>query len=768
MKKVSQINEVFANRTIKICLLLAVVITLASVILFPVASTSDAAAPSSGTLNSTGPAVTWDGDKIGGSAANGEADCAGTVPGVSSTVCDEFALTIGGTVSDWTNKRARVQINWAAIAYDYDLYIYKGTPATGTVVGTSANGTTTFEQADINPSSTGVGLYTVRVVYFAAATPLGASDPNQYHGVAEAVSVPAPFSPPPSTCQLPTYSRHNPPTTLAGYNDAGEPSIGVNWNTGNVLFQSYIYMLRATFDDSTSPATDTWKSFNPVNQATSLDPIMFTDPTTGRTIPGQLVAAGGTSLTAITDNDGETFMPNVTTGVTSGVDHQTIGAGPYKKNPITSLGLPDPSPARPTTSYPNAWYYASQSIGAAFTTRSDDGGLTYGAAVPMYNLVQCSGLHGHVKVAPDGTVYVPNKNCPDPDMNSATNDGGQGFAVSEDNGKTWTVRTVPGSGSGDNDPAVGIGAGGRIFFVYTSSDKHIRAAVSDDKGKTFKYDQDLGLSNSTPNGQPYNITASVFPAAVGGDNNRAALFFHATSSTNPGDPTGTDGEDGTAGDTSDDFKGTWYPYVATTCNGGMSWSVVRADDAVQQGVICTNGTTCPSGTRNLLDFIDIKVDRFGRAVPGYADGCVSSGCTAINDNSATRTQNDGTQVATILRQIGGSRLFSDFDAGGPGAPTLPPPVEVKSTQKGNQLSWQTPDDNGSPLTAYRIYRGIGRGEPALIGEVNAGVNSFNDRKIRRATYNVYYQVTAANSYGESPRTKKFFAGILSKLSKTGE
>ncbi|MEO8073211.1 MAG: hypothetical protein ABI891_16280 [Acidobacteriota bacterium] len=752
MKKVSQIHEFFASKTIKMFLLLAVVITSASVALFPLASTSDASAPSSGTLNSTGPNVTWDGDKVGGAAANGEADCAGTVPGVPSTVCDEFALTIGGTVGNWTNKHARVQINWAAVAYDYDMYIYKGTPASGNVVATSANGTTTFEQADIDPSSTGVGLYTVRVVYFVAATPLGQSDPNQYHGIASAVDVSPPFSPPPSTCQIPSYSRHNPPTSLAGYNDAGEPSIGINWNTGNVLFQAYIYTLRATFDDATSPATASWNSFNPANQPTSLDPIMFTDPTTGRTIPGQLIAAGGTSLTAITDNDGDSFTPNVTTGVTSGVDHQTIGAGPYNRNPITNLGLPGVQ-VGPTTSYPNAWYYASQDVGAATATRSDDGGVSYFIpAVPMYNLVQCSGLHGHVKIAPDGTVYVPNKNCPDPDMNAATLDGGQGFAVSEDNGITWSVRTLPGSGSGDNDPAVGIGAGGRVFFVYTSSDKHIRAAVSDDKGRTWKYDQDLGLSTSTPNGQPYNIKASVFPAAVGGDNNRAALFFHGTDSTMGGDPTGDD-----SGATP--FAGTWYPYVATTCDGGMSWSVVRADDAVQQGVICTSGTTCPSGTRNLLDFMDIKVDRFGRAVPGYADGCLTQSC--LNAVNGTKDVNDKTQVATILRQIGGSRLFSDFDAGGPAAPSLPPPVAVTSSAKANQLSWETPDDNGSPLTGYRIYRGNGEGNPILIGEVNANVHSFRDKKVRRNS--VYYQVTAVNNYGESPRTRKFYANNPSKI-----
>ncbi len=725
-------------KTLKRLSLSVFAIVITAIGLFSAANISEASNPTAGTLNPTGPNVTWDGTQPGGAAANGEADCA-TIP----TVCDEFALTLSGTVTDWMNKRARVQINWNFPTTDYDMYIYKGTTATGTVVATSANGTTTFEQADIDPSTTGVGLYTVRVVYFAAVAA------DQYSGIASAVSVPAPFVPPPSTCALTSYERHNPPMTLDGYNDAGEPSLGINWNTGNVLFQSYIYTLRATFNDATSPATSIWASFTPTNAATSLDPIMFTDPTTGRTIPGQLIAAGGTSLTAITDNDGESFIPNVTTGVTSGADHQTIGAGPYNRNPISAVtGLPT-TQVNPTTSYPNAWYYASQSIAAAFATRSDDGGLTYQAAVPMYNLVQCSGLHGHVKVAPDGTVYVPNKNCPDPDMNAATLDGGQGFAVSEDNGLTWKVRTLPGSGSGDNDPAVGIGAGGRVFFVYTGSDKHIRVAVSDDKGATFKYDQDLGLSTNTPTGVAYNIKASVFPAAVGGDNNRAALFFHGTDSLQGGDPTGDD-----SGTTP--FAGTWYPYIATTCNGGMSWTVVRADDPVQQGVICTSGTTCPSGTRNLLDFMDLKVDRFGRAVAGYADGCVNSGC--LSAMNGTKAVNDKTQVATILRQSGGSRLFSDFDTGGPAAPLLPPPVEVKSSRRGNSVKWMTPDSNGSPLTSYKIYRGVGKNEPVLIGEVKPGETSFEDKRLQSSGFSkVYYQVTAVNRFGESPRTRRFYA-----------
>ena len=66
--------------------------------------------------------------------------------------------------------------------------------------------------------------------------------------------------------------------------------------------------------------------------------------------------------------------------------------------------------------------------------------------MPIYTLVspdtatlgQCEGLHGHVKVGPDGTAYVPNAACVGP-VNPKEN----GFALSEDNGTTWKVRTIP-------------------------------------------------------------------------------------------------------------------------------------------------------------------------------------------------------------------------------------------------------------------------------------------------------------------------------------
>ena len=111
--------------------------------------------------------------------------------------------------------------------------------------------------------------------------------------------------------------------------DSGEPTLGANWKTDKVMFIAGLETLRVSFNDATSPATATWedKSFLLTSLAT-LDPILYTDNRTGRTIISQL--AGTNSLSALTDDDGETWIPNEGGPLTSGVDHQTIGGGPSR------------------------------------------------------------------------------------------------------------------------------------------------------------------------------------------------------------------------------------------------------------------------------------------------------------------------------------------------------------------------------------------------------------------------------------------------------
>ena len=414
----------------------------------------------------------------------------------------------------------------------------------------------------------------------------------------------------------PSYQNYPAPSGL-GFS-AGEPSIGADWVTGKVMVQASTQTLRVTFDDTSFPATAVWKDRSGNTAVTSLDSILFTDHNTGnhpnRTFESQLT--GQDSLTEFTDDDGGMWLPSQGGGIPSGVDHQSIGAGPYAP-PLTR----DPNGLL----YPNAVYYCSQDLATAFCARSDDGGITFGAGVPIYVLTQCGGMHGHVKVAPDGTVYVPNHSC----------GANQGLIVSQDNGVTWTVRhagTSPAMAL--DDPSVGIGADGTIYFGYQDSNGHPRVTVSRDHGSTWTNDQDLGVA--------VGVRHAVFPAAVAGDDDRAAVTFIGTDNVGS--------------------QPVWYLYIATTFNGGATWETVNAtpNDPVQRGTICDHGTLACNNVpddRNLLDFIDATVDAQGRTLVVFADGCIDS-CVQGPPNSYSA-------LATIVRQTSGSRLFHAYDIAPP-------------------------------------------------------------------------------------------------------
>jgi hypothetical protein len=642
---------------------------------------------------STTTPITWTGTALGGSAPNGESTC---VQGVN---CDTFTVTVNGSVADWNGKAARVVINWLLPATDYDVYIHKGT-ITGEEADHSGDGLTTSEDALIIPSQDGVGVFVVNVVYF-VGTPS-----DQYHGTIDVVD--SPFVTPSNAASAPAFRAYAAPSPLG--TGAGEPSIGM-LRSGKAMFLSGLETLRVAFSES-DPNVAAWEDKSGATTSiTSFDPILYTDPRTNRTFVSQLLPTK-ISLMAYTDDEGETWFPSQGAGINSGVDHQTIGAGPFKPN-VLGRG--------PLSSYPDAVYYASQDIGLAEIALSQDGGVTFGPTVPMWNLLQCAGIHGHIKVAPDGTVYVPNKSC----------FSGQGFGVSEDNGLTWNIRTVPGSTSGNTDPSIGIATDGTVYLGYINNDGHAYVAVTKDRGLTWHNAQDVGLSN--------NVNNAVFAEVAAGDPDRASFFFLGTT---------TPGANGVDVDMT--FPGTWYGYIATTYDGGRSWGVVNAaGDPAQRGVICTSGTTCPDGTRNLLDFNDLQIDGKGRVHAAFADGCITAACIAGTDRSGANGvpdgvvdsyDNDGAELATIIRQTGGKTLFAQYDL-----PDAPSGLIARYSKPNVQLTWVDAPNESS----YVVERSANdTSHFATLVMLPANATSFTDGSLAKKTV-YYYRVRAANANGTS-------------------
>ena len=593
-------------------------------------SPARAASPASGTVSPASPVVSW----TGGPVAPSGTQCSGP----DDPTCDHFKLTIvppsGGT--SFTVRITLTPID------DWDLNVYD--PG-GSGEGSSGNPPGIAEIVVLaNPVA---GVHTVSGSPFAVGAPYSAT------AVLELGAPPPP--PPPPGSQAVRMFQYEPPAGVGA--SAGEPSIGVGrLGAAHVpnaaMYIAGLEVLRVTRDECLSDSrqeTDVWVDKTaPNNGLATLDPILFTDFRTGRTLASQL--GPKCSLMSLSDDDGESWLPSQGCGINAGVDHQTVGGGPFPaSDPIGGIG------------YPNAVYYCSQDAAIAQCALSRDGGVTFGPAVPIYNVTQCGGLHGHVKVAPDGTVYVPNKSC----------QGLQGVAVSADAGTTWTVRTVPGSASGETDPHLDIGPDNKVYFAFSAGSTYV--ATSLDRGQTWSAPINLGAA--------FGIANSVFPEVVAGDDGRAAVAFLGTTGTGP-----VYGTDTT-------LPVEWHLYVATTYDGGQTWTTVDAtqDDPVQRGAVCTQGTTCAEG-RNLLDFNDITIDDEGRVLVAYADGCIGS-CVGGGPQS-------GTAIARISGQVGGKRLLTAFD-------NLPPDmVGVRATAVGNDVvvTWFAADDRGTPVTDYVVER----------------------------------------------------------------
>ena len=411
-------------------------------------------------------------------------------------------------------------------------------------------------------------------------------------------------------------------STTNGAHGAGEPSVGVNWKTGATFIEAGNHTLRAIFDDSVSPAKVTWADKRSPFARVSLDPILWADSSTGRVFESQL--DGACSTTSYTEDDGETWFLSQGCGTPAGPDHQTLGGGNFAT----------PQPA--VTTYPHAIYYCSQGVVTAVCARSDDGGLTFGPGVPIYNLTQCGGLHGHIRVSPDGTAYVPNEDCTD-----AAGVQRPAVVVTNDNGLTWNVRTISRAKSSrpGGDPSAAAGASNTLYVGYVNYDGHPNIAISRDHGLTWSKPFDAGAG--------YGIQNAEFAEVIAGDDDRAAFAFLGTPT--PGD------------DQSSGFNGVWHLYVATTYNAGKTW--VTADitpaDPVQRGCIWNGGGSNPC--RNLLDFNDITVDRIGRVLIGYADGCTGSCVDDPTANASFGPASAQDALATIARQASGKTLFRAYD-----------------------------------------------------------------------------------------------------------
>ncbi|HET9793918.1 MAG TPA: PKD domain-containing protein [Thermoanaerobaculia bacterium] len=698
-----------------------------------------AATPPSGTLTDTSGAISYSAGPF--FAANPtpvpEVDAG---PECDNPVqpCDDYALTISlpsGYAALHPHAAAKVTMSWVDTGTgksDYDLYIYNGA-VTNTDGSQSANyqsaSSSDPEIATIGPLFDGSHTYTVKIVPY---TPTGETIDVKIELLPGSGGSSGSFgAPDPSVPGVPRFQNFYAPSGSSAESTSGEFNIGFNPHTGRIMTMNTGPIWRLTPPEVVDPARPEccealWEDRTNLSTITGLDPILWTDQKSGRTFASNSTA-GADAVYGYSDNDGDLWVPIGAGPPSGGADHETIGTGPFP----ASLSLL----ATPLNQGQNTLYCSQDIVGPAMCQQSTDLGTTWGPGVPAYTgdgPEGCGGLHGHVHIAPNGTAWLPVNQC----------NGRQGGVTSTDGGATWTEFAVTGSVSQAEgaDPSIAVDSDSTAYFCYVNNEPvpagappegHVHVAVSHDGGLTWTNDYDIGAS--------HGIRNAAHTEAVGGSSGRAACGFLGTN---------------VAGDyQSPSFPGDWYAFIATTYDGGKTWTTVNAtpNDPVQHasGVWQQGGSHID---RNLLDFNEITVDDKGRVLYGYSDGCVTAGCIAGT------APNDFTAFMRVARQSGGNGLYAGLDPVEPAAPK-PPCLSGTRDSAAAYLSWKAPDNRGSDIVNYQIFRGTATGNEALIGQTGNAKTTYVDATADPSVPAYTYVVKAVNAIGIGPASDEISLAV---------
>ena len=531
---------------------------------------AQAATPSSGTLSTITPSLTWTGAPIGGANVD-ETTC------VEGTTCDTYTLTLAP--GDYTGKRITVGMTWLIPANDFDLYVHAGT-VSGPIVTQSAGGApSTTERASIPidpPVVVAPITYVVHVVAF-TVTP-----GDIYAGDASLVATPLP--------RVATYLpgdlkfSHNFTLTAPVTVSDGEPSLRVDAR-GNC----YVGGIRGV------PAgVDLWRyDLNPASP--TFDPDLRNPTYLGQPdafAPGDSTGGadgGGDIDIAVSFPTNPSATPIVTIVSLAAADiSSAVSTDRGEHFTLSPAVVPVPADDRQwieadSTNRVYMLYRAPIPATGLFVTRSDDNGLNYLTT----GVVSPSGTTpGYIDVDhTTGTVYVAH-----------TSGSALFVGRSTDRGATWKNETVDNTTAhGSLFDVVKVGDDGTVYTVW--SDEHdIYLAHSSDGGVTWS--PKVRVNDRT------TYKSNLLPWLEAGSAGRVAVVWYGSTS-----PTNDDGAD-------------WVALFSQTLNATATSPTfkqqVMSDHVIHGSNISLGGLT-GAANRNLLDYFQVAFDPQGAAVIAYTD-----------------------------------------------------------------------------------------------------------------------------------------------------
>ncbi|HET6405589.1 MAG TPA: sialidase family protein [Candidatus Thermoplasmatota archaeon] len=200
----------------------------------------------------------------------------------------------------------------------------------------------------------------------------------------------------------------------------------------------------------------------------------------------------------------------------------------------------------------------------------------------------CGGLaHGHGRVGPDGTAYLPRVYCDVALLH-----------VSRDGGITWREIVVDkrhgGSPSEDDnhESRVAIDAAGNVYYFWIGKDWRPRLSVSRDGGATWSTPVDVA---------PARIGAARLPAIAAGSEGRIAFLYLANTTEAPGE---------------------WHAYVGVSVDALAQDPLVATVRATQT---LLGRDACLEECERIGDFLDIAVSPLDGGIwVALADPCADA------------------------------------------------------------------------------------------------------------------------------------------------
>ena len=561
-----------------------------------IALSSIASTPTSGTLNAPASgqtsSVAWGGGPYTAVTAD-PAAC-------TSVNCDSYTLNVNVPATFYSanpNYSVQVGLNWSSTTNDFDLYIKDGS---GNVVCSSGQGSTDFEAADCGQLAS--GTYTVQVVAFATVN-------ATYSG--KASLGPEPVSPVGKARYKSGNFAFSKPLTLPGPPDVAfnlqgiEPRVKTD-ALGNIY---------AAAIQGIPAGTDAWKS---MDGGTTWQYL-------GQPDGAQVAAAsGGRGLGLGGGDEDLALAPNGTVYVNSlwlgslTQSTSTDGGHLWAVNPVSS-DIPEDDRQWIASHGNNELYLTYKQTGALLNgtqtivaLKSFDSGLTWPqiATVTTPSMGVQPGDQGNIEVDPSGNVYT---------VFFSTDGKSLYISRSSDGGKTWILKLVYTAASSlvNVFPSLAIDKAGNLYIVYSDS-HNVFLTISKDQAATWS--APVRVSNGSAS------KSAIGPWITAGDAGKVNITWWGT--------TATSNNDGTA---------QWKVFFSQSLNALQAiptFAQTTATGVMHVGAICTNGTGCASGTRNLAEYFAPGLSLDAAELIVYSDDF-----------------NNANPVATFIKQTGGSRVI---------------------------------------------------------------------------------------------------------------